>query len=102
MRFVEPYYFPLKLDSIHASKKFKNNSLDFVFIDAAHDYENVKADILAWLPKIKKNGVLAGHDYYPEHPEYCGVYTAVNEIFDKNLIRQFNNCFIIDMEKINE
>lgn len=89
------------MDSISASKRFKNNSLDFVFIDAAHDYESVKADILAWLPKVKNNGILAGHDYYPEHPEYCGVYQAVHEIFDKKLIKQSGNCFIIELDRIN-
>ena len=102
MKLFESYYFPLKLNSIDASKRFKNNSLDFVFIDAAHDYESVKADILAWLPKLKKSGILAGHDYYPEHPEYCGVYQAVHEIFDKNTIKQLGDCFIIETEKLNE
>ena len=102
MKLVESYYFPLKLDSISASKRFKDNSLDFVFIDAAHDYDSVKADILAWLPKVKKNGILAGHDYYPNSLDYCGVYVAVNEIFDKNSIEQLGDCFIIDLNKINE
>lgn len=89
------------MDSISASKRFKDNSLDFVFIDAAHDYESVKADILAWLPKVKNNGILAGHDYYPEHPEYCGVYQAVHEIFDKKFIKQSGDCFIIELDRIN-
>lgn len=97
MKVFESYYFPLQLDSISASKKFKDKSLDFIFIDAAHDYESVKADILAWLPKVKNGGVLAGHDYYPDHLEYCGVFQAVNEIFDKNEIRQLGDCFIIEI-----
>lgn len=101
MKLFESYYFPLKLDSISASKRFKDSSLDFVFIDAAHDYESVKADILAWLPKVKNNGILAGHDYYPEHPEYCGVYQAVHEIFDKKFIKQSGDCFIIELDRIN-
>lgn len=101
LKLFESYYIPIKLDSLMASKKFKDSSLDFVFIDAAHDYESVKADILAWLPKVKKNGILAGHDYYPEHPEYCGVYQAVHEIFDKKLIKQSGDCFIIELDQIN-
>jgi len=66
------------MDSIQASKLYKDESLDFVFIDADHSYVCCKADILAWLPKIKQGGVLAGDDYIPVHP---GVMKAVNEIF---------------------
>ena len=57
---------------------FEDESLDFVFIDADHVYDNVKKDILAWLPKIKPGGIIAGHDFCPEHP---GVEQAVREIF---------------------
>jgi len=34
-----------------------------VYIDGSHEYEGVKKDILAWLPKIKINGYLTGHDF---------------------------------------
>lgn len=93
---VKDYYFPIRQPSIIASKQFKDKSLDFVFLDAAHDYDNVVQDILAWLPKIKDGGVLAGHDYYPNNPEYCGVYDAVNSIFDSKYIIYSENCFIIN------
>jgi hypothetical protein len=36
---------------------------ELVFIDAAHDYANVKADIERWWPKVKDGGILAGHDF---------------------------------------
>jgi hypothetical protein len=67
----------IRKPSLEAVNDFEDESLDFVFIDAAHDYENVKADILAWLPKLKKTGILAGHDYWPNDP----VQIAVDEIF---------------------
>jgi len=38
-------------------------SLDFVYIDGNHDYEFVKEDIELWTPKIKKGGLVSGHDY---------------------------------------
>lgn len=72
---VEGKYRPIRLDSVSASGLYKDNSLDFVFIDAAHDYESVKSDIISWMPKLKLNGVLAGHDYY--HPP---VKQAVTEL----------------------
>ena len=54
---------PLRMTSLKGANFFADQSLDSVFIDAAHDYENVKADILAWLPKVKKGGLIGGHDY---------------------------------------
>lgn len=77
---VAPYFKPLKLNSLDAAIKFKDESIDFVFLDAGHDYESVKSDILAWYPKIKQGGILAGHDYFPNHPT-DDVYDAVNELF---------------------
>jgi len=37
--------------------------LDFVYIDAAHDYRSVWEDLVAWFPRVKRGGILAGHDY---------------------------------------
>jgi predicted O-methyltransferase YrrM len=70
---------PIRLSSLEAANKFEDNFFDFIFIDASHDYENVKKDILAWYPKLKSTGIIAGHDYYPGFP---GVVLAVNEVFD--------------------
>lgn len=53
---------PIQMHSIDAAKLFDDDSLDFVMIDAAHDYQSVKEDVIAWLPKVKAGGLLAGHD----------------------------------------
>lgn len=50
--------------STSVAEQFEDGSLDIVFIDAAHDYDSVCQDIAAWLPKVKKGGILAGHDYW--------------------------------------
>jgi ADP-heptose:LPS heptosyltransferase/GR25 family glycosyltransferase involved in LPS biosynthesis len=46
-----------------ASSMFEDESLDFVYIDANHAYDWVVQDIKLWYPKVKKGGVLWGHDY---------------------------------------
>jgi predicted O-methyltransferase YrrM len=68
---------PIRMSSVEASNLYENESLDFVFIDAGHEYEDVKNDIITWLPKIKKGGILAGHDFNNDSP---GVVRAVKEI----------------------
>jgi predicted O-methyltransferase YrrM len=79
--------------SVNASKKFDDNSLDFIFIDACHDYECVKEDLHAWYPKLKKDGIIAGHDYYDGH---VGVEQAVNEFFHEERDRLYNQeyCWV--------
>jgi GT2 family glycosyltransferase/SAM-dependent methyltransferase len=64
-------------NSVEAAAKIKNATLDLVFIDGDHKYENCKADIMAWNPKLKSSGIMSGHDYAP----YWGVPKAVDEIF---------------------
>lgn len=55
--------------------------LDFVFIDAKHTYENLYTDIFLWKTKVKKGGIIAGHDY--DHPSYPGIKKAVHAHFNK-------------------
>ena len=53
----------LKKNSIKASKEIENNSLDMIFIDADHRYKAVLDDLKHWYPKVRKGGIIAGHDY---------------------------------------
>jgi len=75
----------LKMTSVEAAKMFKDNALDLIFIDADHKYESVKEDIIAWLPKVRKGGILSGHDYDGEDNMHPGVKQAVDEIFGKKV-----------------
>jgi len=52
--------------SLDAVKDFENESLDMVFIDANHDFQNCTNDIVEWEKKVKKGGIIAGHDYCNE------------------------------------
>jgi hypothetical protein len=84
-------YIPIKKSSEDAANNFQNNSCDVVFIDMTHTYEAVKQDILTWLPKVKKNGYIAGHDYQNAWP---GVVAAVNEIFGSENLILMDTCWI--------
>lgn len=64
--------------STDVARQFADESIDFVFIDAAHDYDNVRADLIAWTGKVRPGGIIAGHDY---ENDYQGLMQAVNEIF---------------------
>jgi len=69
----------LKMDSVKAAELIEDGLLDFVYIDAGHDYEHVKADLDAWGVKVKVGGIIGGHDYgYPQ----SGVKQAVDEFIE--------------------
>lgn len=70
---------PLKMPSEKASSLFEDGTLDFVFVDADHGYEAVRRDLHCWFPKVKRRGVLAGHDYV--NNDFPGVRRAVDEFF---------------------
>jgi len=77
----------LRMDSISAAKMFENQKyFDLVFIDGSHVYENVLADIKAWMPLVKENGVLGGHDYMNGREQHRGVTRAIDEVFTKDQI----------------
>lgn len=63
----------VKAKSAEASMLFDDESLDFVYIDGNHEYQAVLEDITLYYPKVKKGGMISGHDYKP---------TVKNEIFD--------------------
>jgi len=50
--------------------------LDFVYIDGDHGYDHVKQDIRLYYPKVRKGGMLGGHDF---NIHYIGVCRAVTE-----------------------
>lgn len=70
--------------SVDVAKTVENESLDFVFIDADHSYNAVKEDLAAWVPKVRKGGIVSGHDYYESPTRNVGVIQAVDEYVAAN------------------
>jgi predicted O-methyltransferase YrrM len=85
---------------------------DFIFIDAAHTYSWVEADISLWLPKLKPDGILAGHDFDKGikdmskkelrklkdwevwHGTHPGVVLAVREAFEHYELTEHENSSV--------
>jgi predicted O-methyltransferase YrrM len=58
----------IRATSVEASRFFVYKKCDLVLIDAAHDYESVKADIEHWRDVMRPGGWLAGDDHEPNYP----------------------------------
>lgn len=82
-----PRFKLLKETSEKAVKRIPNNSVDLIFLDGNHDYSCVSRDLKNYWLKLKKDGILLGHDYCEEQP---GVAKAVEETF-KNF-SAFEHC----------
>jgi hypothetical protein len=54
------YFFPMLTSD---AAEFIPSQIDFIYVDARHDYCGVSEDIQVWWPKIRPGGVMAGHDY---------------------------------------
>ncbi len=74
----------LRDTSLNAVDHFKERELDFVFIDANHNYGYVIADLRAWYPKIRGGGIIAGDDYATVWP---GVPQAINQFCAENNLK---------------
>jgi len=72
-------------DSVAWMRSMPADSLDWIYLDAKHDYESVAAEILEASRIVKPGGVIAGHDYTTNpiddsgNPYPCGVVQAVTE-----------------------
>lgn len=72
---VTEYVHPIHATSSWAAASFQDASIDFIFVDGAHDYDSVHSDLTIWLPKLKVGGTMGGHDV-----GFPGVDKAVWEV----------------------
>jgi len=56
----------IKKSSHECADMFENESLDFIFIDSIQLIEHLSKELELWYPKIKKNGIIFGHDAMTE------------------------------------
>lgn len=65
-------------DSPSAARLFADQSIEWIHLDARHDYESLVADIQAWLPKVRRGGWLSGDDY--DETKWPEVVRAIAEL----------------------
>jgi hypothetical protein len=54
----------MKMKSEEAAPQIADESLDFVYIDGDHSFDAVMLDLILWSRKVRKGGLVGGHDYY--------------------------------------
>jgi predicted O-methyltransferase YrrM len=85
---LTPYGAEIKrMTSLEAAREVADGSLDFVYIDGAHDFDHVMLDLILWTPKVRPGGIVAGHDYYEFYQ--AGVTTAVRAYTQAHNITQW-------------
>jgi len=55
-----------KLSSMIASCLIKD-TFDFIYLDASHRFADLLEDCVRWSPKLNKDGIIGGHDWYHEY-----------------------------------
>ena len=68
--------------SMEALADFKNESLDFVYIDGDHRFPYIAEDLYEWYSKVKKGGIISGHDYFCTDPWASNVLCKVGPVVD--------------------
>lgn len=66
--------------SMDAVKDFEDESLDFVYIDANHEPQFVAEDIREWTKKVKRGGIVSGHDYALRLAKVVDDYVKINNL----------------------
>lgn len=76
--------------SVNGAQWFDKESLDFVYLDGNHSLPYVIADLHAWVPKVRKGGIIAGHDYIRRNNRLryqCHVVEAVHAYVESYMIQ---------------
>jgi len=83
----------IRKTSMEAVDLFKDNSLDFIYIDGDHRFPFIASDLYFWYQKVKSGGVISGHDYFNTAPHasnvLCHVKAAVDAFIDAFEIPNF-------------
>ncbi len=85
LKLLEPFSERIKFvhkKSVEAAKEYPDGYFDYVYIDGLHDYANVFQDLNSWYPKVKMEGMMAGHDWW-----FGDVKKAITDFLQNHLQR---------------
>lgn len=77
----------MRMTSMAAFMQIQDESLDFVYIDAVHEFDHCMMDIIMWSRKVRPGGIVSGHDYYVFYQS--GVIAAANAYTSAHGITQW-------------
>ena len=80
----QKYITPFPIDSQNGFLTLQQFGVipDMIYIDAGHDYESVKNDIINWTSILRPGGVLIGDDWH--HPPIkCAVKDTIGSVIDR-------------------
>lgn len=72
----------LWMTSQEAADRFEDASLDFIYIDANHSYEECRRDISLWWPKCRQGGFFSGDDFLPDGIYEQGVFGVQSAVLE--------------------
>ena len=81
----------VKKTSMEAVEDFAPNSLDFVYIDANHDFDHVTEDLREWAKIVRTDGIVSGHDYghYKHKDRSLGAKKAIDNYVGEHGVKLF-------------
>lgn len=88
--------------SMDALEDFEDNSLDFVYIDGAHDFKNVSMDICEWSKKVRPGGIVFGHDYKRYHPGRSKYIVHVKDVVQAFMYSHHISPWFVMTNKIKD
>lgn len=83
-RNLSPYsnYKIIRKTSMDALVDIPDKSLDFVYIDGDHNFRHTAEDIFEWSKKVRRGGIVAGHDYWNTPPFARNIVCQVKAVVD--------------------
>lgn len=81
----------IRKTSMEAVIDFQPRSLDFVYIDADHRFPSIAEDIYNWFWRVKRGGVVSGHDYLDTRPG-----EAYRSLQVQSVVDAFVKAFYVD------